>query len=323
MKRPGRGAGSMLFTTDFLKPARRAFSYAVMLAKASGARLVILHVIEGVTDAGARVPSDNRYLRPLRTAAMLELGRLVRLAQEAGILAEPRLEIGDPAASVIEAMAHVNAQLIVMGTQGRAGWDLLKLGSMAESVIRKASCPVVTVPGIVAGDALRNSRHVRWSRLLLATDFSACAHQALRQAAGLARRFESRMLIVHAVEASSPCSQAGRSGAGRAAESAAGVDRGRQRLDRLLSELKAGGVTAEGRCLEGRPIDVILEQAARWKADAIVIGTQGRRGLHRLMLGSVAEQVVRRAGCPVVTLNRTAAQSFMGKDHTDHDGERD
>ncbi len=321
MKRPGRDAGSMLFTTDFLKPARRAFSYAVMLAKASGARLVILHVIEGVSDGGAPVSSGNRYLRPLHTAAMLELGRLVRLAEEAGIPAEPRLEIGDPATSVIETMAHLNApQLIVMGTQGRAGWDRLKLGSMAESVIRKASCPVVTVPGIVAGDALRSSRHVRWSRLLLATDFSACAHQALLHAAAWARRFESRMLIVHAVEASRPRSHGGPCGAGRSAEPAAGLDRARQRLDRLLSELEAEGLTGEGRCLEGRPIDIILEQAARWQADAIVIGTQGRRGLRRLMLGSVAEQVVRRAGCPVVTLNRSAAQRLMRKDR---DGERD
>jgi nucleotide-binding universal stress UspA family protein len=305
MKRQERAASAIVFATDFLKPAQRAFAYALTLAKALHVRLVILHVIKGMTDPRFPVPPDRRYLRPLKTAALLELGRLVRLAQEAGIRAEPRLQVGHPATSVIDVLPGVHAQVVVMGTHGRTGWDRLQLGSTAESVIREASCPVVTVRGLVAGDAGRSHRPVRLKRLLVATDFSACAHAALRYAAGLAQRLESELVVLHIFETPRGPG-AGRSGAEGEAESSVGQAHSRRQLNQVLSALRAEGVVAEGRCVAGEPIDVILTQAAQWAADAIVIGTHGRRGLRRAVLGSLAEQVVRRAGCPVLTVNRSA-----------------
>jgi len=306
MTRQERAVSRIVFTTDFLKPAQRAFAYALALAKALQLRLVILHVIKGVTDAGSPIQPDSRYLRPLKTAALLELGRLVRLAQEAGVRAEPRLQVGHPTTCVMDALAELQAQLMVMGTHGRTGWDRLQLGSTAESVIREASCPVVTVRGLVAGDVGRSHRPVRLKRLLVATDFSACAQAALRYAAGLARRLESELVILHVFETPARGPGTGRSDAGGAVESSRRQAQGRRRLNRLLSALRAEGVAADGYCVAGEPIDVILTQAAQWAADAIVIGTHGRRGLRRAVLGSLAEQVVRRAGCPVLTVNRTA-----------------
>ncbi|MDZ4856675.1 MAG: universal stress protein [Nitrospirota bacterium] len=188
MKRQERAASTIVFATDFFKPAQRAFPYVLTLAKALQWHLVILHVIKGVGDSGSPVLSDSRYLNPLKTAALLELGRLLRLAQEAGVRAEPRLQVGHPSACVMDALAEMHAQLVVLGTHGRTGWDRLQLGSMAESVIREAACPVMTVRGLVAGDAVRSHRPVRLRRLLVATDFSSCAHAALRYATGLARR---------------------------------------------------------------------------------------------------------------------------------------
>lgn len=193
-------SGTVLFATDFLKPAQRAFVYALALAKALRLRLVILHVIKGVADAGSPVPTDSRYLRPLKTAALLELGRLARLAQEAGVLAEPRLQVGHPVDCVADATHGLHARLIVMGTHGRTGWDRLQLGSTAEAVIREASCPVMTVRGVVAGEAARSHRHVRLTRLLVTTDFSATAHGAVRYAFGLAQRLEAALLVLHVVK---------------------------------------------------------------------------------------------------------------------------
>lgn len=270
--------------------------------------MVILHVIKGVTDEQSPVPPDSRYLKPLKTAALLELGRLVRLAQEAGVQTEPRLRIGLPAVCAIDAISERQVKVLVMGTHGRAGWDRLELGSTAESVIHKASCPVLTVRGVVAGDAVRSHRHVRLDRLLIATDFSACAKAALRAATGLAQRLESKLMILHVIEPPARGPVAGRSDAGGGVESSVGPAHRWRQLSRVLCWLKAEGVAAEGRCVEGEPIDVILTQSAQWAAGAIVIGTHGRQGLRRVLLGSLAEQVVRRAGCPVLTVNRSAGQ---------------
>jgi nucleotide-binding universal stress UspA family protein len=161
----------------------------------------------------------------------------------------------------------------------------VQLGSTAESVIREATCPVMTVRGLVAGDAVRSHRHVRLHRLLVATDFSTCSHVALRFATGLARRMESELMLLHVVE-----TPARGSGVGVEVESSVGQAQSRGQLTRLPSVLRTKGVTAEGHCVEGEPIHVILTQAAEWGVDAIVIGTQGRRGLRRLMLGSLANR---------------------------------
>lgn len=116
-------------------------------------------------------------------------------------------------------------------------------------------------------------------------------------------------MVLHVVEAPGRGPDAGRSGVGDAVESCLGQAPSRRRLNRVLSALKrTEGVAAEGRCVAGEPIDVILTQAAQWGADALVIGTHGRGGLRRLMMGSMAEQVVRRSGCPVLTVNRSAGQ---------------
>jgi nucleotide-binding universal stress UspA family protein len=293
MKKYPRAMGAIVFATDFLKPAQRAFAYAIALANALSMRLVILHVIKGMADAESPRGSDSRYMNPLKTAALLEVGRLARLAQDAGVRAEPLVQIGDPANCVMDLLPARQARLIVMGTHGRTGWDRLQLGSIAESVIRKAPCPVMTVRGVIAGELTRSHRHVRMTRLLVATDFSATAQAAVRYAAGLARYLEAALLVLHVVDQSAGGSEASRASQAR-------------RLRRTVSTLIEKTVTAEEACVVGVPIEVILDQAAKWQADVIAIGTQGRRGLHRLVLGSLAEQVVRRAGCPVVTLHRSA-----------------
>ncbi len=306
MKRRERAAGTIVLATDFLKPSQRAFAYAIALAKVLQVRLVILHVIRGVTGAGSPAPSDSRYLKPMKTAALLELARLVRLAQDAGIRAEASLQIGHPAVSVPDAIRKLRAQMIVMGTHGRTGWDRLQLGSTAESVIRVATCPAMTVRGVVAGDAAKPHSHVRLLRLLVATDFSVTAQGAVRWAARLAQQVGASLVVLHAVETPTP---GRRKWSSRMSVDLDALRTARtRRLERVVSELVEKGVAAEAACVDGIPIEVIVAQAAQWGADAIIIGTHGRRGLRRAVLGSLAEQVVRRAGCPVVTVNPSAGR---------------
>ncbi|MDP3229180.1 MAG: universal stress protein [Acidovorax sp.] len=306
MKRQDRSVSTIVLATDFLRPAQRAFAYAIALAKALRCRLAIIHVIKGVADAQLPHPPEGRNLQSMKTSALLELGRLVRVAQDAGVRAEPFLRVGHPATCIRDRLLDGPLSLIVMGTHGRTGWDRLELGSTAESVIREAPCPVMVVRGLVAGDAVRGRTPVRLKRILVATDFSVCAQAAVRYAAMLARQLESELMVLHVVEALDRRPDFGRSGAKNVVEISVGQARSQRRLDRTLSLLKTDGVKTEGRCVTGVPIDVILAMAGEWTVDAIVVGTQGRRGLRRLMLGSLAEQVVRRAGCPVLTVNRSA-----------------
>lgn len=278
-----RGQPGILLPTDFQQPARRAFLHAVKLATALGARLEIVHVIKIPPDRSGSAP-DSRYLRSLKTAALLELGRLVRVARDGGASAQPLLRYGDPVSCILESVERTHAGLIVMGTEGRTGWDRLQLGSTAQAIVREAPCPVLTVHGGLAGDLVRHPARVRLDRWLLATDFSPSADAALRAVSALAAGLTAKVRVVHAAEAEAASKKAQRM------------------LRKLVEALRREGIEGEGECLPGDPVETILSQAARWQVDAIAVGTQGRRGLSRVALGSVAEAVLRRAGCPVLVV---------------------
>lgn len=286
-KRFSKGpAPCLLLPTDFQQPARRAFAYGVKLATALGFRLEILHVIKTVADSSDAAP-NSRTLHSLKTAALLELGRQMRVAQEAGVRAEPCLQYGVPDSCIVEFAARLQPRMIVMGTEGRTGWDRLRLGSTAQAIVRGAACPVLAVHGGVAGDVVRHPARVRLERMLLATDFSSSAGHALKTVSILAQRMCAAVCVVHAVDPE------------------ADLKRAQRRLDQMRRGLLRAGLTVETACVRGEPVEAILTQSARWQPDVIAVGTQGKRGLRRVVLGSVAEGVLRRAGCPVLVVKRT------------------
>jgi nucleotide-binding universal stress UspA family protein len=117
-----KSTSCIVLPTDFQEPARRAFTYAVKVATVLGACLRIVHVIKAVSES-SRVSADSRYLNPLKTSALLKLGRLARLMKEAGVQAEPHLLFGEPIDTILKSAARFHAGLLVMGTHGRTGWD--------------------------------------------------------------------------------------------------------------------------------------------------------------------------------------------------------
>ncbi len=285
MMRSGHGKRTayILLPTDFQQSARRAFLYGVKLAMVLPARLEVLHVIKTVADAPGAAP-DSRYLASLKTSALLNLGRLTEAAKQKGVRAQPLVRYGVPHACILEVVKDVHAEMIVIGTEGRTGWDRLRLGSTAGAVVREAPCPVLTVHGGLAGDVPRHAAGVRLRRLLVATDFSSYAEAAIHTVARLAARLDATVCLVHAVEPSANCKPAER------------------RLAALVQDLRHQQIEAESVCAAGDPVETILTQAAAWQADLIAVGTQGRTGLSRVLLGSVADALLKRAGCPVLTV---------------------
>jgi len=125
---------NVLFATDFSQPSRLAGKIAAELARHFGARLHVLHVVPPVTDPTPAAPA-------LRAAvAELEAGLAVVTASATG-----------RAASEIVKYARRNAiDLIVLGTHGRTGFSRAMLGSVAEAVTRRAGCPVMSIPAVLA-----------------------------------------------------------------------------------------------------------------------------------------------------------------------------
>ena len=133
---------TILHPTDFSEHSKYAFWLACALARDYGARLVMVHVVAApaiVYGEGVVPPNAEE----LRAAAREQLDGL-RVPQ-GNVRAERRLQEGDAVTAILGVAQELHADLIVMGTHGRTGLGRLLMGSVAEQVVRKASCPVLTV----------------------------------------------------------------------------------------------------------------------------------------------------------------------------------
>lgn len=138
--------------------------------------------------------------------------------------------------------------------------------------------------------------------ILFATDFSDASRSAYQVAAALARDYRARIIAIHVVEpVSLAFSEFG---------AYVGPDEDKGRAMEQLHAIQAPSpmVTLEYRLLEGDPATVVIETAQETDADLVVLGTHGRSGLSRLVMGSVAEEVLRHAPCPVLTVRGLVAE---------------
>ena len=259
-------------------------------------RLILLHVIKAPPGFEGWSPAARRSLGPLKTKALLELGRLVRLAADHSVKAEYRLVVDIPEDAILNIAEKTRADLIAIGTHGRTGLERFRLGSVAEEVLRKAGCPVLTVHAASAADAPLRRQRPTFMRFLVAMDFSLASDAALRTAALLAEQLHAQVSLLHVFD---PWAAVGQDDARVRAFKTRKLG---QRARTGLLESRPGLISFNAIVKSGDVVEIILEQAKHMKASVIVMGTNGRRGVKRLVLGSVAEGVVRRAKSPVLVV---------------------
>jgi nucleotide-binding universal stress UspA family protein len=141
----------VLHASDFSAASRRAFTMAIALAKSVDATLTVVYVIEPLGPTVAQQYVDAVTLDQLdkqaRRWTARHLNRLADRAKKAGVRATALVREGDPVEQIVRAARSTRADLIVVGTHGRRGLPKFVLGSVAERVIARAPCPVVTVRG--------------------------------------------------------------------------------------------------------------------------------------------------------------------------------
>jgi len=139
----------ILQATDFSRASRPAFAAALEMAKHDRARLVLLHVLVPPSPflGDALPPSYVELNRRARRDAERRLAAAAAAAKKAGVRVEARLIEGIPAEEIIRVAGRQRSDLIVIGTHGRTGLGRVFMGSVAERVLQRASCPVLTVRG--------------------------------------------------------------------------------------------------------------------------------------------------------------------------------
>jgi len=287
---------SLLVPTDFSKCSLVAVKYADQLAGANDGSIDLLNVLDPERiPEGLRMPHADWEALMVRNAfRSLEQIAREQIADLTPVHSEVR--IGSSYGEICAAAEHHNADLIVIGTHGRVGLKRLFLGSTAELVVRHAPCSVLTVHELDANPS------GEWmpKRILVPVDFSHCSNEAIRAAISLARQFQASLNLVHVIPAhyaNGEYDSVNYTLLETELREAAQKD-----LADLTRTIAAEGLKVGSQILLGRQGTQIIETAQAHKSDLIIISTHGRTGLKNVLLGSVTEQVVRHATCPVLTL---------------------
>jgi nucleotide-binding universal stress UspA family protein len=295
----------ILCPVDFSDSSIRALAHAEALARWYEAQLTVLHVvptfepIQVQAELGVPVQIVNPMPRE-------EVVRQMRpFLERAGVSSDAQLiaEAGDPRTTIVDQALTTRADLIVIGTHGRRGFTRLLLGSVAESVLHEAPCPVMTVSPHTEAAA---SDVVTFKRILCPIDFSPSALLALGFALDLARQAGGLVTLLHVVEWLAE--EEPRTSAHFNVPEVRGymVDDARQRLRSLVAEESRVWCEIDDVIVSGRAHREILRAAEARQADLIVMGSQGRGGVGLALFGSTTQQVVRSAACPVLTVRGIA-----------------
>lgn len=138
----------ILFPTDFSEPADHAWTYALTFAREFNAELHVLHVVTPpprLSEAYVGYVNPEALVEGLRVEATAALERLLQDAKNRGLVCQSALRVGVDFTQIIDYALASRVDLIVMATHGRTGLAHALLGSVAEKVVRKAPCPVLTV----------------------------------------------------------------------------------------------------------------------------------------------------------------------------------
>lgn len=283
-------ARRILFPTDCSENAERAYAHAAFLAHALGAELHALYVRRSDTP---KPPATD--LLPLSWSDIVEELDVPAESTADGFDREQVRQVDltgeSPSEGILRYAGENGIDLIVMGTRGRSGGERLLAGSVAERVVREAPCPVLTVR---AG----GSPTIR--RIIVPIDFSERSTAVLPTARSVAQLYGASLELLYVLDEDDlPLAHVPLLGPVKVSR-----DEVEARFRRLMKELvrKQGSeIPVKGTVYVGHPAHDIPEYAAA-NADLVVMATHGRTGLERFFLGSVAEKVIRRAPCPVLTV---------------------
>ncbi len=279
---------TILLPVDGSDATATAIEGAIAVAERFESRLHVLHVAER-WELPADV--DEELLESMIRYGDVIVGDVEEQAIEAGLAVTTAVvESDEPTHEVIVDYAGKHdVDCVVMGTHGRTGAVRFALGSVTERTLRVSPVPVITVPTDGVLDPA-------FERILVPTDGSEGARAAAEHAIELAVATGAALHVVHVVDVGAVGFEGGSPGVLEALE-----ESGRNAIDEVVDRATGADLEAvEATVLSGTTARAILDYAEERDVDCIVMGTHGRTGVGRLLLGSVAERVVRLADIPVI-----------------------
>ena len=253
----------LLVATDWSESSRSAVEEAIQLARACSSKLIAMTTV--ITNVGYE-DAMPWVVEQAEKEMQEKLASIRRMASEQGIDCETFVYRGEePYMDIVNAAVMKHVDMIVMGTRGRTGIKKLIMGSVTGSVIGQAPCKVLVVPPGARTD---------YRSILIATDGSIHSAAAASEAAAIAKRYKSSLIIVSVASSATeiPCAE--------------------ENVKQVMELAEREGLEKAGMVLQGKTPEAILDIAEQKRAGLIVIGSHGRTGLTSLFMGSVTERVI-------------------------------
>lgn len=303
----------ILVPTDGSDSAEAAISLAIRLARKHDAEIVLCNTVDYITIAAETSAAFAVDLADT-FAAMDEAAKEILDAAAARLKAAEvkysayKIE-GRPPVAIVSYAVEREVDAIVIGTRGLGGLPHLLLGSTAEGVLRTAAMPVFVVHASHRKIEPTNG----FGTILVAVDDSEPSDAAAAFGAELAAKDGSRLLLLNVIDSEALHEQSARYGNYISAVHEEWKREAGRLLESVGKEAKdVGAASAEALITFGDPAEEIVARAKTTNTGLIAIGTHGRRGLRRLTIGSVAEEVVRKSNIPVVVV-RSLAELRAGR----------
>lgn len=276
----------ILVTTDGSESSRHVLRESFKLASDEKRWLTVVSVAPHYDgDLGATWISNVQDA--IRKPCLIALSEAEDMAKKEGVSIKTVCEEGEIYERIVDLADAENADLIVMGRKGMAGLERTLVGSNTARVIGHSQRDVLVVP---------EGTFIGWEKIIFATDGSQYSEAATNKAIDISKSYGSELDVISVVDVTDEF-----------------IARAPDVLDNIVKKAKSivedvknkaisEGIKAEGVVKEGDAYKSIVDIAEKQKADAIIMGSHGRTGLKRLLMGSVTERVIGHSPCPVLVV---------------------
>jgi nucleotide-binding universal stress UspA family protein len=261
----------ILLATDGSVYSEGAIREAINFAKKCSSKLYAMSVVEVLTDYDAFPP--QKVEESLEIKAKEDLDTIKTRAANEGLECEIIISHGDPPQCIVDEAGSKNVDMIVVGRRGTKGLKKLLVGEVAAKVIGYSSCKVLVVP---------KAAEITYKNILVATDGSSNSEAAVTEAVGIAKRCGSKIIALSSIRSNDEQENA------------------TANVNRVVELAQKEGVSVEALTPMGRSYEAIVEVAGGRGVDLIVVGTYGKTGLKKMLMGSSTERVIGLAGCAVM-----------------------
>lgn len=266
----------LLVCTDGSLEAQGAVAQTLALAQPCGSTVYAVQVLEISPEVEAVAPDlRGRLEKEIRT----QMAAIQGEADKMGVPLAPRIRHhSSPLAVILEEIETIQPNLVIMGRSGRTGLARLLMGSVTARVIGHSPVNVLVVP---------QDATLAFHRILIAADGSPFGAAAWKEALSLTIQGQVSLFAV------------------AVAQEEGNLQEAEKIVGQMRAEAGVQGVSITTIIPQGQAVaDAIVQVARRQRADLIILGSHGRTGLSRLLMGSVTERVIGQAPCPVMVVKK-------------------